>query len=376
MNETLKRGQIIRIQGKKYTTIGLIKYKEDNYTWQEYKLKDELNQIKWLNIEDDEGEIIYSIYEENNRFSIESSNTCTYNNEKYELYEQGTEVVTGYWGNVDVDMYESATVKEYRNSSNLKIISIENWDGEIEKSVGKILYKDEIQITDEFEQVSNINDSNKAASIISVIIILFFVLMMFLPMLSTILKNKSIEKYVKKSSKYTYVTSITNEQNKEKARVYKTSLTVDKAVKDIIDNVPTGINKVTQTSDSNVNNTLYNYSNTISSSNYTSSNKTNLNTTKNEIQDNNDEDGVGIFTKNEYAYVYTSRDGDTYIQVSKQNYVTSKNENAYHSRTHTHHYYRTYSSNRSSTYTSYVTSARQSSTSSRTSSGGGTSSGK
>ena len=98
--------------------------------------------------------------------------------------------------------------------------------------------------------------------------------------------------------------------------------------------------------------------------------------TKTITEDEEGETGVGLFTKNEYAYVYTSDDNQTLVQVSKNDYVSSTNT-LYRSRSH-HHYYRTYSSNRltSSRYYSYANSARQSSVRSRTSSGGGTSYGK
>lgn len=222
------------------------------------------------------------------------------------------------------------------------MISIENWDGEIEKSIGHILDKNEIFITEEYKQISELknNSVNKVSIIISLVIFLFMALYMIIPLFSVTLKNKSIQKYINKSSKYTYVTSITNDSNNEKAKVYKTNMSVDKTVKDIIDNVPNGITKVTEMTDIL-------------------------------------EDGIGLFTSNEYAYVYTSKEGKTYVQISNKKYLTSKNENAYHSTSSSHHYYRTYiSNNSSSTYTSYAESARQSSVSSRTSSGGGTSSGK
>lgn len=94
MNEILKKGQVLIIQGKRYVTTGLIKYKEDNYTWQEYRLVDEMNQIKWLNVEEDEGEIIYSIYYENNTLHGNiNDETIQYNSECYNIFEYGEEQV-------------------------------------------------------------------------------------------------------------------------------------------------------------------------------------------------------------------------------------------------------------------------------------------
>ena len=67
--------------------------------------------------------------------------------------------------------------------------------------------------------------------------------------------------------------------------------------------------------------------------------------------------------------------GEIFIQVSSREYINNSGT-MYHSR-HYHHYYNTYgSTRRSNTYSSYAYSARQKSVNSRTSSGGGTSSGK
>ena len=86
------------------------------------------------------------------------------------------------------------------------------------------------------------------------------------------------------------------------------------------------------------------------------------------------EDGIGLQTDTEYAYVY-EEEGLIYIQVSTKKYLNNSGT-MYHS-LHYHHYYRTYTSNNTSdTYSSYAYSARQRSVNSRTSSGGGTSSGK
>ena len=83
---------------------------------------------------------------------------------------------------------------------------------------------------------------------------------------------------------------------------------------------------------------------------------------------------TGLKTDKEYAYIY-EENGEIFIQVSSREYINNSGT-MYHSR-HYHHYYNTYgSTRRSNTYSSYAYSARQKSVNSRTSSGGGTSSGK
>ena len=350
MEENIKRGQVIKIKNKEYTVTGMIEFSEDTWKWKEYKLTASDGKTIWLSIEKDEnGKYTYSIYNEN--YSINKCNgiKITYNNEEYELYEQGTSRVDNYFGKVDVDRYETCSYREYISQDKKKMISIEDWDGEIEKSYGEVLKDYEIEITEKID--NNVKDSyldgNKTNSIkklgkkngwVYTIILLIAIIPIFMGFYSS---NNSVRKFLDNSSNFTYKTSVTNNQNNKKARVYKTSLSVDEAVKKIIDGVSTKITKVTEEKEEN-------------------------------------EDGIGLFTNSEYVYVYTSEENTTYVQVSSKKYVTS-NTNAYKHRGYysSNHYYRTYSSNNtSSKYSSYLSSARQSSVSSRTSSGGGLSAGK
>ena len=350
MEENIKRGQVIKIKNKEYVVTGMIEFSEDTWKWKEYKLTSSDGKTIWLSIEKDEnGKYTYSIYNEN--YSINNCNgiKITYNNEEYELYEQGTSRVDNYFGKVDVDRYETCSYREYISQDKKKMISIEDWDGEIEKSYGEVLQDYEIEITEKIDDIANAsyfngnnsNSTKKSGQKIGwlyTIISLIAIIPIFIGFYGS---NNSVKKFLDSSSSFTYKTSVTNNQNNKKARVYTTSLSVDEAVKKIIDGVSTKINKVT------------------------------------EVQEEN-EDGIGLFTSSEYVYVYTSEENTTYVQVSPKKYVTS-NTKAYRHRGYygSNHYYRTYSSNNtSSTYSSYLSSARQSSVSSRTSSGGGLSSGK
>lgn len=158
-------------------------------------------------------------------------------------------------------------------------------------------------------------------------------------MFSGLFVNKSMQKYLKKeTSKYRYETSITNNTNNEKAKVYESKLkTVDATVKDIINGVPEGITKASG-------------------------------------DDKKSDEGIGLQTKNEYAFIY-KENNKIYIQVSSKKYLNNSGT-MYHS-SHYGHYHSCYMGTRSSsTYNDYAYSARQKSVNSRTSSGGGTSSGK
>jgi len=337
MNEKLKRGQIILIKNERFKVAGMIEFQEDTWIWQEYKIQSESNsRIKWLSVEENEGKIQYSIYEENYSIGNVKSLNFQYQNEEYSLFEQGTARVKQYFGGVDVDLNEKVQFREYINVNKDKLISIEDWDGEIEKSIGHYLNETDVVITQEVVQMPKQASSTGCA----IFTFIFMGLFMIVPIIGSLFTSRSaMSNFINKSSKFDYVTSVTNNENNKKAKVYKTDLTVEEAVKAIIDGVPEKVKKVTETS-------------------------------------KDDDGGIGIFTSSEYAYVYESEDNETYVQVSKKNYVTS-NCNAYRSRYRTRGYYRTYStSSTNSEYTSYLKSARQQSINARKSSGGGTSSGK
>lgn len=336
MVNKLKYGQIIFINNEKYTVIGMIEFKEDTWIWQEYKIKNESSDIKWLSVEEDEGKVQYSLYTETPLIRIQESIEFNYENEKYSLFEQGIATVKSFYGNVDVDMFEKVNFKEYINEGKDKLISVENWSGEVEKSVGYYLKNDDVNITDEIN-----NNLPKKAKGTGMIMAITFLSMIFIPFMiilgSCSISGSAISKFLDKSSEFEYVTSVTNNENNKKAKVYKTNLSIEQTVKKIIDAAPEAIK---------------------------------------EVKDDDESEGVGLLTRNEYAYVYKSEDDLTYVQVSKKSFMT-ENTNSYHSKYRNRGYYRTYTRySTSSTYSSYLKSARQQSINSRKSSGGGTSSGK
>ncbi len=347
MEEKLKKWQIIYIDNVKYVVVNMIEYKEETWIWQEYEIKNDLNQTKWLSIEKCENNNIeYSIY--TNYCGIINENELFFsaNNTEYELYEKGTAIVKNYFGNADVDIGEKCEYIDYMSKDKKQILSITKWEGEIEKSKGEYIESSRVRITNEIDQAKiemdkiNKKNTNIASLIIYGIIFLPMILSLVGPMISGIFVNKSIQKYISKQNKYTYITSVTNNSNNKKAKVYKSPYKkIDETVKDIIDGVPEGI---TETIDADP---------------------------------SIEEDGIGLKTKKEFAYIYLEN-GSVYVQVSDKNYVTNNTGTTYHNRYHGY-YYAAFNSNRSSsTYSTYRNSARQQSINSRTSSGGGTSSGK
>ena len=343
----LKKGQVLYIKAEKYTVINMIEYTEDTWVWQEYEIK-EMNSYKhkWLSVEKDENnKNQYYLYDRYvgyvNINEIEFQNE----NKTYELYEKGIQTVNNFFGNTDVDKYEKCEYFDYKAKDGNSIIAIEKWEDEIEKSIGTKIDETDIQITNEIEQTqsSNVkNDIKKTRSSSIMIFGLIFALIFFptiVSMISGLFVNKSMQKYLKKeTTKYKYETSVTNNTNKEKAKVYRSMLgSVDATVKDIINGVPEGITKANG-------------------------------------DENKPDEGIGLQTKDEYAFIY-KEEQKIYIQVSNKKYLNNSGT-MYHSR-HYRHYHTYYSGVYSSSkYNNYAYSARQKSVNSRTTSGGGTSSGK
>ncbi|MCM1159632.1 MAG: DUF4178 domain-containing protein [Roseburia sp.] len=371
----LELGQVIFIDDMEYVVKGMIAFQEDSWEWEEYKIVANNGWCQWLSIEMEDGRPVYSLYLDRYDIPQYPGMEIVVDGETYEMEEKGASIVTGYFGQVDVDKWEKCKYTEYVNAGRDKFVSYEDWDGELEKSTGVLLKEEQVRITDERRAVSNIGYGNMSlggdfggssfgggsgmsfeggsrrsnSTFTEKFIVLAAIVIFATPILSGVmsgLKSNHIQSYLESSGYFTYVTSVTNSENNKKAKVYKTDLTIEEAVKKIIDNVPEQISSVSEVA-------------------------------KEEGEEG--DDSVGLNTSKEYAFVYLSEEGSTYVQVSSKNYVTSSTE-AYGSRYHRRRYYRTYYAgsygNTNTTYTNYLNSARQSSVNSRTSSGGGTSYGK
>lgn len=340
MSKKLKRGQVVYIDNERYVVINMIEFCEDTWIWQEYEVVGPKKQHRWLTIEkDDNNNDEYWIYDMFRGSIRENGLEITVDNVKYKLYEKGTAMVKGYFGNADVDMHEKCDFIDYISEDEKRIISIEKWETEKEKSKGEFVDTSRIRITDEIDNSVSTVNVNKKSIVISLLFMIGLPIALIVVGVIADMRSNSMINYIENSSKYTYVTSVTNNSNNKKAKVYKSSLaTLDATVKDIIDGVPEGITS------------------TIDEDSTT------------------EEDGIGLHTSNEFAYVY-KENGEIYVQVSEKEYV-SRSGTMYHS-SHGRYYHSTYSSNnKSSIYSSYSASARQNSINSRKSSGGGTSSGK
>lgn len=366
-------GDIISIKGIEYRIVGKITYRNtsDNCRWDEYRMMAMIGgREAWLSIDD--------VYRE---YSISSVKHFVNKNGYHEV-DRGREVAERVDGNVDVDVGDAAFFTEYEDVTEEKIISEEVWDDGVEYSEGYYLDEDEIVLVRSEPRtmptpVSNSNisySSGKAGKSFALGFVIVAVLVISMPMLVSALNGiifkTSIADYLNKDSGYTYVTSITGEE-KQKADVYKaeTATDVDTAAKDIINAIKGETEYVQQDTDTET------------------------------------DGSIAIMTANEYCIVYKSEDNESIlVQVSSRQYTYTTDKDLYHGTKHSRRYYRRFyystgytsdtsrysgysspyssftdsgiSYNSSNTYNSYSGSVRQSSIRSRSSSGGGISSGK
>lgn len=378
-NLNLKLNYKIKIAKEEFLVIGGITFYNvaDCYKWEEYKIKNLKNRsIKWLSIDVTYDE--YAIYTEVHR---------KLNTSKYKKADYGRAKVVSYFGDVDVDKNEIVDFEEYEDSTEEKIIGIERWKDETEYSQGYYIDKEEIIILSKEETAlpkkentlgqrknssykNGINKKDRSVSILKKYILIFAALMLVGTIGFRILANQGnnkIRDFLKKDQNFVYETSITSDLNsKEKADVYSTSLSIEEAAKKIIDSVNGKVE---------------------------------------DVQENTEDNTVAILTKKEYCLVYSDEtNSGTLIQISSRGYTYSSTNRPYRSSSTCSTYYRRYyysmgyfddeskykrynngfenetydyvDSNLDDKYKDYSYSVRQSSASTRTSSGGGTSSGK
>lgn len=354
---------VLCVDGGMYRVAGRITYRNtaDGCTWDEYRLFAETGGSEhWLSVDDTYKE--YSIWQ----MARNPDRTG------YHQVDQGTEVVIACAGSVDVESGDRAFFVEYEDETEEKIISDEIWDDGKETSVGYYLDENEFWLANSpgggsGARVVRAVSPKKGTTLLSAVVVLIFLI----PVLGSLLGNlhftTTIAKYLDKSDRYTYVTSVTGNE-KQNAKVYKAdNMTIDAAAKDIILAIEGDTEYVRQ-------------------------------------DDAETEGTIAILTSKEYCLIYMSLEEEVLIQISSRKYAYTTDDDPYHSTTRTRRYYRSfyYSSGYSSdstsysgyvspyssydgdsvsfsgtdTYSSYSNSIRQSSIASRQSSSGGLSSGK
>ncbi|MGM9978184.1 MAG: DUF4178 domain-containing protein [Clostridium sp.] len=367
-------GDTIKADGSDYIVEGLIVFinEADNLKWTEYKIRQlSSRKVKWLSVDNDYEE--YAIYTQaGSKKGFSESEILS---KGFKEADFGKANVISFAGNVDVENGDWVRYREFEDISEENIISIEEWEDETEYSTG--YYLDENEITKVASANNNAsygnknNFNNKESNGVFKRFLAFILILMLFPVVGFLVPKIFINKdkiadYLSSSGLFTYTTSITSDlNNDEKADVYSTALSVEEAAKSVIDCVNGDVE---------------------------------------DIQENAEDGTVGIMTKYEYCLVYTDTENQTLAQISQRSYVYSSTNNPYRSTNTTARYFRRhyytigYSSDSSrykkytsgydnyddgyidtdsnNKYKTYSNSVRQSSVNSRTSSGGGTSSGK
>ncbi len=368
-------GDQIKADGDYYTILGKITFRNraDGKTWDEYRLRSVQfsSEERWLSVD--------NYYKEYSLSKINPGAASMTTTMGYHRVDEGIEQVIAISGDVgDVEIGDTASFEEYEDGEEERIVSIENWEDGMEVSSG--YYLDPWEFGKDGEKVSRVASSGNSTNLITGILIFIIALLIGGgEMLAGLFSgNKKIESYLKKDTNFQYVTSITGSE-KQKANVYEftgsqpivNSSTEDLQLKGVAENIISGVDGNTES-----------------------------------VQQNTEDsdESIAILTKKEYCLVYRGEDDKIYVQVSTRKYTYTSDQEPYHSRRSTHRYYRrfyystgyssdssTYSRSNSS-YTgfsdgaiaydsnnsmnTYSNSVRQSSAASRSSSGGGLSSGK
>lgn len=280
-------GQKIRLESKTYIIDSYIVYEdEENSKFIEYELINDKSKkdILWLCVGINYDEV--SLFKQAKYADGEKSLL----NKGYELIEDLDAKVINY-SNCDIDLYERVHLKEFKNKELTSIFSIETWEDETSYSESISIKLENIEILDEEELkvYNNNSDSNNKK-----IPYLKYILLLSIPAIILIvainLSNRnSIKDYLNDDPSYIYDTSITSDaDSKLKSDVYYTDMSMDTTTEFIVNALS---NKIE------------------------------------DVQSSKDEYSVAILTKYEYALVYIGMDNKTYIQVSPREYVyTSHNE--------------------------------------------------
>ena len=144
----LELNDIVEYDLEEYKVIGIITYQQFGYEWYDYHLINQQNSC-WLYAErDDCLELIlfekvapkHKIY---NNFSQEIPQTITYQNQQFNLIEQGQAKIK-VKGQVGAKTGQDITYYDYQNNN--KIISVEKWGSELEISIGHSIKESLIEI--------------------------------------------------------------------------------------------------------------------------------------------------------------------------------------------------------------------------------------
>ncbi|QGH35314.1 DUF4178 domain-containing protein [Gracilibacillus salitolerans] len=141
---SIEVGDIIEYDLADYEVVGKITYRQNNYTWYSYQLLGESGTI-WLAAEMDD-ELELGIYK---KIQLVEANDfpdrLVFNNKTYSLDESGQAEVTGE-GRSSSLTGQRIRYAEYCDTDEKSFISVEEWNSDVEASIGYPIENYEVKI--------------------------------------------------------------------------------------------------------------------------------------------------------------------------------------------------------------------------------------
>ncbi|MEM9804288.1 MAG: DUF4178 domain-containing protein [Cyanobacteria bacterium P01_D01_bin.56] len=141
----LQLGDIVQHQGIDWVVEGQMIYEQDGFTWQEYLLQDGGKRV-WLSVEEDDW-LEVALMEPTKALTIstpEPPKEIEFQGETYHCTESGTAQMTR------IRASQRPTVEQCRffdyEGPGEKLLSIENWSGDFEVTVGRAIQPQTITI--------------------------------------------------------------------------------------------------------------------------------------------------------------------------------------------------------------------------------------
>jgi len=132
---TLEIGDIVQYMGTDWVVEGRLTYEDKGYNWFEYLIQDN-DSIRWLSVDEDD-RVEVSLLEPTNQLEVsnEPPKQLMFEGETYRCVESGIAKMTRT-GTTLRRTAERCRYFDYEGSDN-RVLSIEDWDGEIEVTVGE-----------------------------------------------------------------------------------------------------------------------------------------------------------------------------------------------------------------------------------------------
>lgn len=133
----LQLGDIVEYMGRDWVVEGKLVYNDDGFIWLEYLLQDQ-QEIRWLSVEeDDRVELSWLQPTRNLDIPRNPPNPLTFDGETYRCIDSGTAKMERE-GSVLNRQAEQCRYFDYESEDG-KLLSVEDWNGEIEVTYGEAI---------------------------------------------------------------------------------------------------------------------------------------------------------------------------------------------------------------------------------------------